>query len=108
MSCKKFSLLGWFSQLFLPIFSVNKTQCQLSKRLAGPIIPLSWSGLEKGFNHGCSHQGAVNNHCLSLYWAIYGMVTTNEQNEQPCDPSASLLLTRENAVFCNNDIKIDK
>ena len=25
--------------------SINKTQCQLCKRLAGPIIPLSWSGL---------------------------------------------------------------
>ena len=33
----------------------NKTQCQLCKRLAGPIIPLSWSGLEKGFNSGCDH-----------------------------------------------------
>ena len=34
------------------------------------------------------------------------MVTNNRRNEQPGDPSASLLLTSEKAVFCNfiNDI----
>ena len=33
------------------MLNLNKTQCQPCKRLAGPIIPLSWSG--KGFHLGC-------------------------------------------------------
>ena len=35
-----------------------------------------------------------------MYWAIFGMVISNQTNEQPGDPSASLLLTSEKAVFC--------
>ena len=32
----------------------NQTKCQLCKRLVGPIIPLSWSGLVgNGFQYGC-------------------------------------------------------
>ena len=58
-------------------------------------------GLEKGFNYGCDHYGPVTNH-FPVYWAIFGMVTTERTNEQPGDPSASLLLTSEKAVFCKN------
>ena len=31
------------------------------------------------------------------------MVTNKQTNKQPADPSASLLLTIEKAVFCNDD-----
>ena len=44
--------------------------------------------------------GAVNNH-FPVYLAIFGMVTNKQPNEQLGDPSASLLLTREEEVFCN-------
>ena len=37
---------------------------------------------------------AVNSY-FSVYSAIFGMVTNNQPNEQPGDPSASLLLTRQ-------------
>ena len=36
-----------------------------------------------------------------MYSAIFGMVTNKQTNEQPGDPSASLLLTSEKAVFSN-------
>ena len=49
-----------------------------------------WSGFD--------HWGAVNSY-FSVYSAIFGMVTNN--NNQPGDPRASLLLTSEKAVFCN-------
>ena len=53
-----------------------------------------WSGFD--------HMGAVNSY-FSVYSAIFGMVTNN--NNQPTnqtgDPSASLLSTSEKAVFCN-------
>ena len=73
----------------------NKAQCQLCKRLAEPFIPLSWS--RKGFHFGCDHYGAAISHFL-VYWAIFGMVASNKQ---PGDPSVSLHLTSEKAVFCN-------
>ena len=44
----------------------NKTQGQPCKRLAWPIIPHPWSGLEKGITYGCDHFGAVKNH-FSVY-----------------------------------------
>ena len=62
-------------------------------------------GLEKGFTFGCSHLGAVNNH-FPVYWAIFGMVT----NDQPRDPSASLLLAsmrrQYNYVFSGKQIQL--
>ena len=46
----------------IPIYvNTNKTQCQLCKRLAGPIIPLSWSGKEVHI-YGCDHWGTASNH----------------------------------------------
>ena len=72
------SAKDWFGQLFL--------------------FP-GWSGLEKGFNYGCDQQGAVNSH-FPVYMAIFGKVTTERTTKQPGDPSASLLLTSEKAVFC--------
>ena len=80
----------------------NKTQRQLCKRLAGPFIlfpGLVWS--EKEFHFGRDHEEAVNNH-FPEYWAIFGMVTNKQTNDQPGDPRASLLLTSEKAVFCNS------
>ena len=45
----------------------NMTKCQLCKRLAGPVIPLSWSSVVwKGFHLGCDHYGAVKNHILCI------------------------------------------
>ena len=43
------------------------------KRLDGPIIPLSWSVLEKGFTYGCDWEGVVINFFLcfgpsSAWW----------------------------------------
>ena len=51
----------------------NKTQCQPCKRLYWPIIPHSWSGLEKGSTYGCDHFGVVNNHFL--VWQPHGQTT---------------------------------
>ena len=64
---------------------------------------LVWSG--KGFHFGFDHLWAVNNH-FSVYWAIFGMVTSNKRlNNQPGDLCANLLLTSEKAVFCNKSHK---
>ena len=43
--------------------------------LGHPFLFLVWSG--KGFHFECDHLGAVNNH-FPVYWAIFGMVTTNK------------------------------
>ena len=61
----------------------EKTQCQLCKRLAWPIIPHSWSH--------------------SLAWKVYRlwMWSLWAVNNQLGDSRASLLLTNERAVFCN-------
>ena len=43
-------------------------------------------------------------------WSLWGSqqpfccVTTTRPNDQPCDPSLSLLLNREKAVFCNYNV----
>ena len=42
----------------------------------------------------------VNNQ-IPVYKAVFGMVTNNRANYQLGDPSASLLLTNEKAVFWN-------
>ena len=36
-----------------------------------------------------------------VYWATFGMVTSERTNKQLGDPRASLLLTSEKAVCCN-------
>ena len=71
---------------------VYKTQCQLCKRLAGPFIPLSWSCL-------------VWKRILLWMWSLGGRQQPfscvlghfrqgdKQTNEQPGEPSASLLLT---------------
>ena len=41
-----------------------------------------------------------------MYWAIFGMVTNKQTSKQPVDPSASLFLTSEKAVFCNKIWKL--
>ena len=56
-------------------------------------------GLGKGTSYGCDHSRAVNNH-FSVHLAIFGTVTTKRTTKQLGDPSASLLLTSEKAVFC--------
>ena len=60
----------------------NKTQW-LCKRLAGPIIPLSWSNMvwKKGFTYGCGRWGAVNSHS-PVCWVIFGMVTPEQPNHR--------------------------
>ena len=44
----------------------------------------------KGFHLGCDYYGAVKNRILCISHFQHGI---NQQNEQPGDPSASLLLT---------------
>ena len=61
-----------------------------------PFPDLVWPG--KGFHLVCQHCGAVNNY-FPVYWTIFGMVTCEQPNGQPGDPSASLLWTDEKAVF---------
>ena len=79
-------------------------QCQLSKRLTGPIIPLSWSCLVcKRVSHVDVINGAVNNH-FSVYEAIFGMVTKDHPTKQLGELRASLLLTSEKPVFCKREL----
>ena len=47
----------------------------------------------------CGHWGAIQSH-FHVNEAIFGMVTNKQPNIQLDDPSASLLLTSEKAVFC--------
>ena len=49
--------------------------------------------------------GAIQSH-FHVNEAIFGMVTNKQPNIQLDDPSASLLLTSENAVFCNKSALI--
>ena len=69
-------------------------ECRLCKRLVGPIIFLSWSGLvwKSCITYGFDQQDTVNNH-----WHGDG----DRTKKQPGNPRASLLLTSEKAVFCN-------
>ena len=93
---------------------INKTQCQLCKRLAGPIISLSWS--VKGFHiYGSDHWGAVSNH-FPVYEAIFGMVTNKQTPEQPGGPREACYWPVQSfaiehsdmadAFFCSNEWRI--
>ena len=62
------------------------------------------SGLESGFTYGYDRWGAVNNY-FSMYWAIFGIVITNQMNSQPGYSSASLLLASKMAVFCKKKVR---
>ena len=42
---------------------------------------LLWPGLDKGITYSCDHYGAANYNFL-VYWAIFGMVTNNQPNNQ--------------------------
>ena len=42
---------------------------------------LFWPGLGKGITYSCNHYGAANDNFL-VYWAIFGMVTNNQPNNQ--------------------------
>ena len=66
----------------------NKTQRLLCKSLARTIIPDSWSGLENSFTFGCgrSQQPFV---CVLSHFRN----GDKQSNNQPGDPSESLLLT---------------
>ena len=70
----------------------EKTQCQPCKRLAGSIIPLSWSGLEKGVTLDVIIRGESTTIFLGsmLLVGYFGIVTNNHPNEQLDDPKASL------------------
>ena len=95
--------------IFGPKNRKYKTQCQICKRLARPIIPHSWSGPEKGITHGCDHYGTVNSHFFCVFghfWQSFNQ--PNEQlTKQPGDPNASQLLTSEKAVFYKITTPID-
>ena len=76
----------------IPISTHNKTQRQLCKRLAGPLIPFSWSCLVWKrvslwlWSLGGSQQPFSS--VLGHFWNGDERTT-----EQPGDPSVSLLLT---------------
>ena len=57
----------------------NKTQCQLCKRLAGPIFPLSWSRMfwERVSTMDLIAKGQSRKNHFPENWAISGMVTNN-------------------------------
>ena len=54
----------------------NKTRCQLCKRLAWPMIPLSWSGLvwKRVSTMNVITRGQSTPIYFPVYWAIFGMV----------------------------------
>ena len=67
------------------------------QRLAGPMVPFSWSyPVWSGFLPMAliTRMRSITIFlCASLFW---------QTNKQPSDLRASLLLTSEKAVFCNN------
>ena len=96
---------GEYCQTMLCYVKEKKTQCQLCKRLAGPFIPLSWSG--KGFHLWLWSSLVVVTRgqsiaiflCISLFSAWWQ--TTNQPNYQLFGPRVGLLLISEKEVFCN-------
>ena len=62
---------------------------------------LVWSG-KRFFTLNVVTGGAIQSH-FHVNEAIFGMVTNKQPNIQLDDPSASLLLTSEKAVFCNTN-----
>ena len=64
---------------------------------------LVWS--QKEFHFGCDHQGAVNNH-FPVYWGLFRH-GDEQPNNQPGDPSASLLLTSVRRQYFAKMPKID-
>ena len=67
--------ISQFNYIQDPVSNIQKTG------LTNNSSFLVWSGLEKGFNYECDHYGAVNNH-FPVYWAIFGMMTTEQTNNQ--------------------------
>ena len=57
----------------------NKTQCQLCKRLAGPIFPLSWSHMfwERVSTMDLIAKGQLRKNHFPENCAIFGVVTNN-------------------------------
>ena len=81
--------LTWFStnhltKMYLGFEKTNKKQDTVSTvhKLAWPIFPHSWSGLEKGITYWCDHHGADNNHLHTCVLGHFGMVTTNQPNNR--------------------------
>ena len=80
----------------------NKTQCQPCKRLAWPIIPQSWSGL--AWKSVSPMDVITLGQSTTIFLCIRPFsMRTKQPTKQQGDPSASLLLTSENAVYCNCD-----
>ena len=72
----------WFLVVVKVVERWHKTQCQLCKRLAGPIFPLSWSRMfwERVSTMdliGITFKRTVKKKHFPENWAISGMVTNN-------------------------------
>ena len=77
----------------------NKTLCQLCKRLTWPIIPHSWSGLV--WKRVSPMDVITMGQSTTIFLCIWPFSAWWRTSNQPGDPSASLLLVSEKAVFCN-------
>ena len=83
---------------------LHKTQCQLYKRLTWPNIAHSASSLIWNWVSLMEVitmvQSTTTFLCIRPFWAWWH--PTQRTTNQPGDPCASLLLTCDKAVFCNN------
>ena len=78
---------------------MNKTQCQLCKRLAWPIIPPSMSDLV--WKRVSPLDVIIRVQSTAIFLCTWPFSAWWwRTNNQPGDPRASLLLTSEKAVFC--------
>ena len=62
---------------------------------------LDWYDVEKGITYGCDHFIWGSQQPFSCVFGHFRHGGDKQSTKQPGDPSASLLLTSEKAVFCN-------
>ena len=91
-SCLLFAhFIGFFSK-------INKSQCQLYKRLAEPIIPLFLVWSRKGVS---TIDVITRGQSTAMFLCIGPFSAWWQPTKEPGDPRSSLLLTSEKSVFCN-------
>ena len=76
----------------------DKTQCQLCKRLTGPIFPLSCSNMVR--KRVSPMDVVARGQLTAILLCVRSFSAWWHPNKQQGDPSASLLLTSEKVVFC--------
>ena len=93
-SCLLFAhFIGFFSK-------INKSQCQLYKRLAEPIIPLFF-GLVWSRKGVSTIDVITRGQSTAMFLCIGPFSAWWQPTKEPGDPRSSLLLTSEKSVFCN-------